>query len=101
LLPRLSRDQHNAAVRHAFRVASGLDSMVLGAPQTLGQMRDAMRVANEAGSLGTLLHQLFQRTFSVAKEVRTQTAIGAHSVSMAAASLQLAEPVFGDLSDTR
>src|SRR3546814_19618121 len=72
--------------------------MVLGEPQILGQMKDAVRAAGEAGSLGTLLHQLFQRTFSVAKEVRSQTAIGAHSVSMAAAAVRLAERVFGDLS---
>lgn len=100
LQPHLYRYQRNDAVRHAFRVASGLDSMVLGEPQILGQMKDAMRVANEAGSLGTLLHQLFQRTFSVAKEVRSQTAIGAHSVSMAAAAVKLAERVFGDLGQT-
>ena len=73
LQPHLYRYQRNDAVRHAFRVASGLDSMVLGEPQILGQMKDAMRAANDAGSLGTLLHQLFQRTFSVAKEVRSQT----------------------------
>jgi glutamyl-tRNA reductase len=72
--------------------------MVLGEPQILGQMKDAVRVAGEAGSLGTLLHQLFQRTFSVAKEVRSRTAIGAQSVSMAAAAIRLAERVFGDLS---
>src|SRR3546814_2646824 len=72
--------------------------MVLGEPQILGQMKDAVRAAEQAGSLGTLLHQLFQRTFSVAKEVRSQTAIGAHSVSMAAAAVRLAERVFGDLS---
>lgn len=101
LQPHLYRYQQNDAVRHAFRVASGLDSMVLGEPQILGQMKDAMRAANEAGSLGTLLHQLFQRTFSVAKEVRSQTAIGAHSVSMAAAAVKLAERVFGSLSETR
>lgn len=100
LQPHLYRYQRNDAVRHAFRVASGLDSMVLGEPQILGQMKDAVRVANEAGSLGTLLHQLFQRTFSVAKEVRSQTAIGAHSVSMAAAAVKLAERVFGDLAET-
>lgn len=100
LQPHLYRYQRNDAVRHAFRVASGLDSMVLGEPQILGQMKDAMRAANEAGSLGTLLHQLFQRTFSVAKEVRSQTAIGAHSVSMAAAAVKLAERVFGDLGQT-
>ena len=98
LQPHLYQYQRNDAVRHAFRVASGLDSMVLGEPQILGQMKDAVRAANEAGSLGTLLHQLFQRTFSVAKEVRSQTAIGAHSVSMAAAAVRLAERVFGDLS---
>lgn len=100
LQPHLYRYQRNDAVRHAFRVASGLDSMVLGEPQILGQMKDAMRAANEAGALGTLLHQLFQRTFSVAKEVRSQTAIGAHSVSMAAAAVKLAERVFGDLGQT-
>lgn len=98
LQPHLYRYQHNEAVRHAFRVASGLDSMVVGEPQILGQMKDAVRAATEAGSLGTLLHQLFQRTFSVAKEVRSHTAIGAHSVSMAAAAVRLAERVFDDLS---
>ncbi|TFL13471.1 glutamyl-tRNA reductase [Pusillimonas caeni] len=100
LQPHLYRYQHNEAVRHAFRVASGLDSMVLGEPQILGQMKEAVRAANEAGALGTLLHQLFQRTFSVAKEVRSQTAIGANSVSMAAAAVRLAERVFGDMSQT-
>jgi glutamyl-tRNA reductase len=98
LNPHLYQYQQNDAVRHAFRVASGLDSMVLGEPQILGQMKDAVRAAEQAGALGTLLHQLFQRTFSVAKEVRSQTAIGAHSVSMAAAAVRLAERVFGDLS---
>ena len=78
------------AARHAFRVASGLDSMVLGEPQILGQMKEAVRQAGEAGTLGSTLHQLFQRSFSVAKEVRTATEIGAHSISMAAASVRLA-----------
>ncbi len=87
------------AVRHAFRVASGLDSMVLGEPQILGQMKQAERLAREAGGLGLLLNHLFQRTFSVAKEVRSSTEIGAQSVSMAAAATRLAERVFGDLSD--
>src|SRR3989344_2976395 len=63
------------AARHAFRVASGLDSMVLGEPQILGQMKQAVREADTAGTLGTTLHQLFQRSFAVAKEVRTSTAI--------------------------
>jgi glutamyl-tRNA reductase len=99
--PHLYRHHADDAVRHAFRVASGLDSMVLGEPQILGQMKDAVRAAGEAGSLGTLLHQLFQRTFSVAKEVRTQTSIGTNSVSMAAAAVRLAERVFGDLGQAR
>ena len=88
-----------AAARHAFRVASGLDSMVLGETQILGQMKDAVRAAETAGSLGTLLNQLFQRTFAVAKEVRSQTAIGANSVSMAAAAVRLAEQIFGSIRD--
>ncbi|MEY2621715.1 MAG: hypothetical protein RIT26_1535 [Pseudomonadota bacterium] len=87
--------------RHAFRVASGLDSMVLGEPQILGQMKDAVRAAQQAGALGTTLHQLFQRSFAVAKEVRTSTEIGAHSISMAAACVRLAGQVFEDLARTR
>ncbi len=101
LHPHLYRHDQDEAVRHAFRVASGLDSMVLGEPQILGQMKEAVRTADDAGSLGTLLHQLFQRTFSVAKEVRSQTAIGEQSVSMAAAAVRLAERVFGDLTQVK
>jgi glutamyl-tRNA reductase len=86
------------SARHAFRVASGLDSMVLGEPQILGQMKDAVRVAGEAGALGTTLNQLFQRSFAVAKEVRSTTEIGAHSISMAAAAVRLADRLFEDLS---
>ena len=89
------------AVRHAFRVASGLDSMVLGEPQILGQMKDAVRVAEEAGTLGTQLHKLFQRSFAVAKEVRSTTAIGANIVSMAAAAVHLAERIFESVADQR
>ncbi|MFP5390367.1 MAG: glutamyl-tRNA reductase [Gammaproteobacteria bacterium] len=89
----------DAAVRHAFRVASGLDSMVLGEPQILGQLKDAVRHAEEAGGLGTYLHQLFQRSFSVAKEVRTTTEIGAHSVSMAAAAVRLSQRIFDKIAD--
>jgi len=85
------------AARHVFRVASGLDSMVLGEPQILGQMKQAVREADQAGTLGTTLHQLFQRSFSVAKEVRTSTEIGAHSISMAAAAVRQATQLFGDL----
>jgi glutamyl-tRNA reductase len=92
----LPREQ---AVRHAFRVASGLDSMVLGEPQILGQMKEAARAAESAGTLGTVLHKLFQRTFAVAKEVRSTTRGGAASVSMAAASVKLAARIFPSLKD--
>lgn len=87
------------AVRHAFRVASGLDSMVLGEPQILGQMKDAARAAESAGTLGSVLHRLFQRSFAVAKEVRSTTSIGAASVSMAAAAVKLAARIFPSLKD--
>jgi glutamyl-tRNA reductase len=93
--------EDRAAARHAFRVASGLDSMVLGEPQILGQLKQAVRDADAAGTLGTTLHQLFQRSFSVAKEVRTETEIGAHSVSMAAAAVRLASQLFEDLREIR
>jgi glutamyl-tRNA reductase len=89
--------EDRAAARHAFRVASGLDSMVLGEPQILGQMKEAVRHAESAGTLGRTLHQLFQRSFSVAKEVRSATEIGSHSISMAAASVRLAAQLFEDL----
>lgn len=90
------QDAHVA--RHAFRVASGLDSMVLGEPQILGQMKDAVRIARENGALGVTLHQMFQRSFSIAKQVRTSTEIGAHSISMAAATVRLASQLFEELS---
>lgn len=93
--------QGGAAARHAFRVASGLDSMVLGEPQILGQLKQAVREAESAGTLGRTLHQMFQRSFAVAKEVRTSTEIGAHSISMAAAAVRLAERLFEDLHRTR
>ena len=93
--------EDGAAARHAFRVASGLDSMVLGEPQILGQMKLAVREADAAGTLGSTLHQLFQRSFAVAKEVRTSTEIGAHSISMAAAAVRLAAQLFEDLREIR
>ena len=94
----LPREQ---AVRHAFRVASGLDSMVLGEPQILGQLKEAVRVAESAGTLGTVLHKLFQRSFAVAKEVRTTTQVGANSVSMAAAAVKLAARIYPSLKDQK
>lgn len=87
------------AVKHAFRVASGLDSMVLGEAQILGQMKQAVRAAEQAGTLGVLLHKLFQHTFSVAKEVRSSTEIGANSVSMAAAAVRLAARIFSSIAE--
>ena len=99
LRPHLYMLPQDNAVRHAFRVASGLDSMVLGEPQILGQMKDAVRQAEAAGGLGTYLHQMFQRTFAVAKEVRTTTEIGAHSVSMAAAAVRLSQRIFDRIAD--
>jgi glutamyl-tRNA reductase len=93
--------REDQAARHAFRVASGLDSMVLGEAQILGQMKDAVRAAEEAGAMGTTLHQLFQRSFSVAKQVRSSTEIGAHSISMTAAAVRLAGQLFEDLKDIR
>ncbi len=93
--------QGGLAARHAFRVASGLDSMVLGEPQILGQMKSAVRAAEDAGALGSTLGQLFQRSFAVAKEVRTATDIGAHSISMAAAAVRLAGQLFEDLGRIR
>ncbi len=93
--------ENGLVARHAFRVASGLDSMVLGEAQILGQMKDAVRAAEGAGALGTTLNQLFQRSFAVAKEVRTSTDIGAHSISMAAAAVRLAGQLFEDLTKIR
>ena len=87
--------------RHVFRVASGLDSMVLGEAQILGQMKDAVRVADEAGALGSTLNQLFQRSFAVAMEVRSSTEIGSHSISMAAAAVRLAAQLFEDLGQVK
>jgi len=99
LTPYLYLLPQEQAVKHAFRVASGLDSMVLGEAQILGQMKQAVRAAQAAGTLGTLLHKLFQRTFAVAKEVRTTTDIGANSISMAAAAVRLASRIFPSIAE--
>jgi glutamyl-tRNA reductase len=99
--PYLYQHADGTAVKHAFRVASGLDSMVIGEPQILGQVKEAVRAARESGTLGLLLDKLFQTTFSVAKEVRSTTEIGANSVSMAAAALKLANRIFGSIKDQR
>jgi len=84
------------AVRHLLRVAGGLDSMVLGEPQILGQMKQAYQIANDAGTLDAALERLFQHTFSVAKQIRTDTAIGESPVSVAFAAVSLAKQIFSD-----
>ncbi|MGZ5050635.1 MAG: glutamyl-tRNA reductase [Methylobacter sp.] len=86
-------------IRHMFRVACGLDSMILGEPQILGQMKSAYQAAYEAGTLGKRLGKLFQHTFSAAKKVRTDTAIGSSPVSVAFAAVQLAQQIFDKLSE--
>ncbi|MDO1530378.1 glutamyl-tRNA reductase [Fulvimonas sp. R45] len=93
----LYRHDEDAAVRHMFRVATGLDSMVLGEPQILGQVKDAYQLAREAQALKAPMDRLLQHTFAVAKRVRTDTRIGAHTVSVAFTAVRLAEQVFTDL----
>lgn len=88
------------AVQHLFRVAAGLDSMVLGEPQVLGQVKTAYRLAQSSGATKTLLNRLFHRAFGVAKLVRTKTKLGRYAVSMCYASRQIAEQIFGDLHET-
>ncbi len=85
-------------IRHLFRVACGLDSMVLGEPQILGQMKSAYQTARQAGALDKILSRLFQHTFSAAKKVRTDTAIGSSAVSVAFAAVRLSQRIFDDLS---
>jgi glutamyl-tRNA reductase len=99
LEPHLYQLPEERAVKHAFRVASGLDSMVLGEPQILGQFKSAVRSAEQAGTLGLLLNKLFQRTFSVAKAVRSETDIGASTVSMASAAVRLAERIYPSIAE--
>jgi glutamyl-tRNA reductase len=98
LAPSLYVHQEQRAVAHAFSVASGLDSMVLGEAQILGQLKDAYRVAQEAGSTGPSLNKLFQAAFSAAKRVRSETRIGENAVSLASATVSLARRVYSDLS---
>ena len=89
--------QPEAMIRHLYRVACGLDSMILGEPQILGQLKNAYQTAREQNSVGRLLSKLFEQSFSVAKQVRTDTAIGSSPVSVAFAAVRLAQQIFGDL----
>ena len=91
---------NDAAVRHLMRVASGLDSMVLGEPQILGQLKSAYAVAQQANTVGPELGRLFQHTFSAAKQIRTDTGIGTNPVSVAYAAVKLAKHIFSDLRKT-
>jgi glutamyl-tRNA reductase len=99
LTPYLYCHTDSQLIRHMFRVACGLDSMILGEPQILGQMKTAYQAAYEAGTLGKQLGKLFQYTFSAAKKVRTDTAIGSSPVSVAFAAVQLAQQIFDKLSE--
>jgi glutamyl-tRNA reductase len=89
---------HSESIRHLFRVACGLDSMILGEPQILGQLKDAFRLAERHGAVGMTLNRLFQHTFSVAKKVRTDTEIGSSPVSVAYAAVNLASQFFSGFS---
>lgn len=93
--------EDDEAVRHMMRVACGLDSLVLGEPQILGQIKDSYDIAREAGTIGPLLGRLFQATFSTAKTVRTDTAIGENPVSVAFAAVSLAKQIFADLGESQ
>ena len=95
------RHSGREAIEHIMRVAAGLDSMVLGEPQILGQMKSAFAKAREAGSLSTAMDRLFQHVFSTVKEVRTHTEVGVHPVSVARAAVSLAQQIFTDLSQNK
>jgi glutamyl-tRNA reductase len=99
LRPYLYTHTDAETIRHMFRVACGLDSMILGEPQILGQMKSAYQIAAEAGTLGKTLGKLFQCTFSAAKKVRTDTAIGSSPVSVAFAAVRLAQRIFDNLRE--
>lgn len=96
----LYRHHGQDAIRHLFRVAAGLDSLVLGEPQILGQVKQAWAAARDAGSLGNQLDRLFQQTFATAKRARTDTRIGANPVSVASAAVRLAETSFARIADS-
>ncbi|MEY4642791.1 MAG: hypothetical protein RLZZ227_2785 [Pseudomonadota bacterium] len=99
LEPAVYCQRDETAVRHMMRVASGLDSMVLGEPQILGQIKSAYAVAQEAATVGSTLHRVFEDVFAVAKQVRTETAIGENPVSVAFAAVTLAQQIFTDIHE--
>jgi glutamyl-tRNA reductase len=97
LEPFLYTKTHDEAVRHAFRVAAALDSMLVGEPQILGQVKDAFALARSSGTVGPLLYSLMSQAFNVAKKVRTETEVGRHAVSVAFAAVELARKIFDGL----
>jgi glutamyl-tRNA reductase len=99
LEPYLYRMEGEAAVRHAFRVAASLDSMVIGEPQILGQVKEAYQIAEEAGALGSALNALRNRSLAAAKKARTETGIGQNAVSISYVAVELARKIFGELKD--
>ena len=101
LVPHIYQFKDLQAAKHMIRVASGLDSLVLGEPQILGQFKDAIRIARNALTCGTELEQAFSRVLSIAKRVRTETAIGRNPVSVAYTSVNLANHIFSDLSSCK
>ncbi len=101
LEPHLYEFRDREAVRHVFRVASSLDSMVVGEPQILGQVKESYLIAREVGAVSTTLDRLLQSAFAVAKKVRTETEVGASSVSIASVAVDLAKRIFGSLQKTQ
>jgi glutamyl-tRNA reductase len=97
--PHLYALREREAIRHLFRVASSLDSMVVGEPQILGQVKESWNIAREVGAISSTLDPLLQRAFSVAKRVRTETQIGSSSVSIASVAAELARKIFGSLAN--
>jgi len=98
LMPFIYSHPNESAVKHMLRVASGLDSMVLGEPQVLGQLKNAYQTAIKAGTIGQLLSRLFQHSFMVSKQIRSNTEVGSHPVSVAFAAIRLSQQIFNDLS---
>lgn len=100
LLQHVYQFDNEAAINHLMRVTSGLDSMMLGEPQIFGQVKDALQLAKQSGSVSNHFHRIFDHTFYAAKKVRTETAVGEQAVSMGYAVGQLAQQVFSDLAQT-
>jgi glutamyl-tRNA reductase len=101
ILPHIYRYENSEAIRHLFRVAASLDSMIVGEPQILGQLKQACAQARDNGAIGTLLDAVLTRAFNVAKRVRSETEIGQNAVSLSYAAVELAKEIFGSLNKKR